>query len=407
MQGGESACSGWTILGGNVTDTAIQKSTQQPQALEAWQGKLDLIKQTVAKGATNTELELFLYTCNRTGLDPLAKQIYAIKRKSKQGDQWVENMTIQTGIDGYRLIAERTGRYEGQDGPYWCGTDGEWKDVWLLPSPPSAAKVGVYRAGFRDALYSVARFDAYKQTRFDKDSKKQVLMGLWEKMPDVMIAKVAEALALRRAFPQDLSGLYTAEEMAQADNQTETPTPEPVQSRTPARQPAKAAPKKNEDVMCSQCSGVNGHTADCPTKQPKQTAPKQAEGQVIEPEKTKTLKGWMYCESAKEQKTAKGVAYGQFNMLDRPSGTKYSVQTFHKTIREHLGLLGGSDVLVELSAKPSPKDPSRTLYALERVHAHDDGKGGGEVRWIDNTPAPDAELEEHGVPAEEVFRDTP
>ncbi|HEY6022356.1 MAG TPA: recombinase RecT, partial [Candidatus Paceibacterota bacterium] len=82
---------------------AIQKA--QPQEIAAWQDKLDLIKQTVAKGATNTELDLFLYTCRRTGLDPLAKQIYAIKRKSKQGEQWVDTMTIQTGIDGYRLIA--------------------------------------------------------------------------------------------------------------------------------------------------------------------------------------------------------------------------------------------------------------------------------------------------------------
>jgi phage recombination protein Bet len=389
-----------------VTDTAIQKSNQQPQGLEAWQGKLDLIKQTVAKGATDTELELFLYTCNRTGLDPLAKQIYAIKRKSKQGDQWVENLTIQTGIDGYRLIAERTGRYEGQDGPYWCGTDGEWKDVWLLSTPPSAAKVGVFRAGFRDALYSVARFDAYKQTRFDKDSKKQVLMGLWEKMPDVMIAKVAEALALRRAFPQDLSGIYTSEEMQQADNVEVTPTPEPVQHRTPARQPAKAAPKQNEDVMCSQCSGVNGHTADCPTKQPKQAAPVQAEGKVIEPESKDNKKylAFFYVESVKDGVTKSKAPYQTLTGIIRGQQNKIQVQIFHASLRANTGLLKGNWAELEVSAKPKASNPTETMYAVENIIGCEDETGY--TPWKDGKPAPE-DITEHGLPVEEVFGDTP
>ena len=159
-----------------------------------------LVARTVAKGCSSDELSLFGAICKRTGLDPFARQIYAIKRGGV--------MTTQVSIDGARLVAQRSGEYAGQVGPFWCGADGVWVDVWLAKTPPMAAKVGVHRRGFEQTLFAVAIWSEYAQTQGN----------MWAKFPSVMLAKCAEMIALRRAFPAELSGLYSTEEMSQADD---------------------------------------------------------------------------------------------------------------------------------------------------------------------------------------------
>lgn len=172
--------------------------------------EIDLIKRTVVpQGATDAEFKLLLYQAARTGLDPLSRQIHLVKRSDGGGGQ---SCTIQTGIDGFRVVAERTGKYEGQVGPYWCGADGQWREVWTDSEPPAAAKVGILRAGFREVVWGIAHWAEYAQ--YTKDGR---LTRFWSKMGPLMLAKCAEAAAHRKAFPNDLSGIYTHEEMGQAD----------------------------------------------------------------------------------------------------------------------------------------------------------------------------------------------
>jgi len=172
---------------------------------------------------------LLLYHAKKTGLDPLSKQIYGVYRwDSKLGR---EKMAIQVGIDGFRAIAERTSRYAGSDDIKFeeqapiAKTAENATQTNTASSKPLKATATVYKindiTGERMPITATARWSEYVQTTKDGSPS-----GMWSKMPYLMLGKCAEALALRKAFPQELSGLYVAEEMNQADNKIELGLPD-------------------------------------------------------------------------------------------------------------------------------------------------------------------------------------
>jgi phage recombination protein Bet len=203
--------------------TVVERSVRT--AISEWSAEyLALVKAMVLtpkhREATNAELALFAEQCKRTGLDPIADQIYGIYRKNNQRGG-AEELTIQVSIDGLRLQAERTGKYQGQTPVEWCGKDKQWTDVWLEDEPPAAARAGVWKVGHDKPTLAVATWREFRQTG-----------PMWQKIPAHMLGKVAEALALRRAFPAETSGLMTPEETGIA------PFAAVIDSQRPAQAPA-------------------------------------------------------------------------------------------------------------------------------------------------------------------------
>lgn len=169
--------------------------------------QIEILKSSMCKGLTNEEFQVFLMACNKTQLDPFMKQIYAIPRKSRQPDgSYKESMTIQTGIDGYRLIAERTGCYApGPEPTYTYDQEGK-----------VLSACAYIKKQTRDGTWHTVSASAYMDEYCQK-SRDGSAMGMWRTLPRTMLAKCAEAQALRKAFPAEMSGIYTKEEMSQAD----------------------------------------------------------------------------------------------------------------------------------------------------------------------------------------------
>jgi phage recombination protein Bet len=192
--------------------------------------EIALLKRGMLSTYLIDEQDIFVRLCQRTRLDPFTKQIHATKRfqKVKQPDgqfKKVPTLVPVTGIMGLLAVADRTGQYNGMV-VQWCGPDGVWKDEWLEPDPPAAAKCIVYRKDRTYPEVGIARWQSYVGQTYDYDSKTWYVSDFWSKMPDYMLGKCARAQALRGAFPDQLSNLYIREELESDISDTETETEE-------------------------------------------------------------------------------------------------------------------------------------------------------------------------------------
>ncbi|TFC59451.1 MULTISPECIES: recombinase RecT [unclassified Cryobacterium] len=147
-------------------------------------------------------VEMFLAECRRSGLDPIAKEIYCIER----GGKW----SIEVGINGVRGKAEETGKYGGQTDPQWTGDGETWVDVWVKDTPPLAARVGIIRTDWAAPAFGIVTYAGY----VPRDRKGGITpTGQWQFNSPNQLLKCAEMQGFRKAFPRRFTGLYIAEEM--------------------------------------------------------------------------------------------------------------------------------------------------------------------------------------------------
>lgn len=224
-------------------EIAVHKSTELsivPEQTTFTPAQVTALSHIGVENATPGDLEVFFHVAKRTGLDPFARQIYMIGRNAKVWDprkreeRWITKFTIQTGIDGYRLIGRRAANQAkatiSVKAPQWAHREGGWRDVWMpVWGTPVAARVTIVRSG--EEFTATALFEEYVQTTKNGD-----VTPMWKQRPAGQIAKCAEALAWRMAFPQDLSGIYVDEEMHHADMR-------PIEADVVRREPGQAAPQ--------------------------------------------------------------------------------------------------------------------------------------------------------------------
>ncbi len=242
--------------------------TLQPKEYHYTPEQIALISRTVAPGLTQDEFQLFLYVARIRNLDPLQRQIHAVKRKSWDTDSgaYIERMTLQTGIDGYRAIANRTGLYMPSDKLPLIENAGKADmriTVWLKKFSPRDSQWHEYGA--------TAYYKEFVQT-YKKNNAVQP-NSMWEKMPVNQLTKCAEALALRKGWPEELGGIYADEEMGHQGDVI-PPATAPKQDKTqremgtlkPSTEPNRGHGNegmKQETVICSDCGKTNSHEPTC------------------------------------------------------------------------------------------------------------------------------------------------
>ena len=253
-----------------MSTEALAVHQTQPKDLAVTQEQMTIARNTVAKGLNNDQFAVYLYNCQRQGVHPLDGLIVPIVRKEGDG---TERLTFVTTVDLLRSRAADTGDYAGSDDPIFSEYGGD-KD-----NTPGMATVTVWKLvqSQKCSFTATARYEEYYP------GEKQGFM--WRSKPHVMLGKCAEGLALRKAFPKQLAGLYLEEELQKENKPSPRKAPEkPIpqvkcaecnaigfhlpkcSKRQPQAQqgpaPEQQSPKE-ENVMCSDCGVVNGHKPEC------------------------------------------------------------------------------------------------------------------------------------------------
>lgn len=190
--------------------------------------QLDLVKRTVAADCNHDEFSLFVEVCKRVGLDPFRKQIYAMVYSKDDPDK--RKLSIITGIDGFRAVAARNQDYRPDDAEPSITYRDDLKDPVTNPLGIEKAVVRAFKlapngewhpvvgVAYWDEFAPVEEIWEYSQEAGKRQpSGKFKLGGNWIRMGRIMIVKCAEAQALRKGWPEDLSGVYAPEELARAD----------------------------------------------------------------------------------------------------------------------------------------------------------------------------------------------
>ncbi len=187
----------------------VKNEVVEIEGIKIMRDQVELIKRTIFIGATDDELRLFFYECARRGTHPMDRLIYPVVRKDKEGNRRV---TFQTGIDYLRAASEETARYVGQKSVQY-GPNIKQKIEGGEIEAPEWAEVTVLRKDPETGEVNEIPFKAFWKEFYPGEK-----MGhMWRKMPNLMLAKCAEAGALRKGFPRKLGGLYINEEMEQAE----------------------------------------------------------------------------------------------------------------------------------------------------------------------------------------------
>lgn len=323
-----------------MTETAIELCE-----LEVTNEQLNLAKTTVAKDLNDGEFQMFLYNCKRQGIHPLDGMLIPIPRT----DNGVRRLTFVTTVDLLRSRAADTGEYAGSDDAIIAYSEG---------GQPESATITVWRLvqGVRCAFTATARWVEYFP------GEKQGFM--WKQKPHIMVAKCAEALALRKAFPKQLAGLYLSEELEQ-DESPELDKPKA----------AKKQAKPQAQVKCPQCNATGGHLPSCPSRTPGVVEAKPIEVKREE-KKPKPLgvdvtQGTVRVTTVEERsrkiKDSKGndsvQPYFCFECVD-PQQRQFKVFVWHKHMFPSLAGLIGKQSEIQVSSKDVQ---GTTYYSLEKI----------------------------------------